>query len=151
MERKAVRERRRAEREAKASRKAERAASRAAAGRAYAEQRREVERAVERCYQQVVERHRAQAARRAEARGPGAAERDALRARTTGCAPCLLCCPFLTPRLLARLSRRIGENPRLCPRAAGGPTPPPLESLPCARAASPPYRVLVLPARTSVV
>ena len=49
-----------------AKRRAARAAVRAAAGRAHAEQRREMARRVAQCEAEVVERHRADAARAAE-------------------------------------------------------------------------------------
>ncbi len=60
------REARRTEREARARRRAARTAGRAAAGRAYAEQRREMARHLAQCEAEVVERHRAEAARASE-------------------------------------------------------------------------------------
>ncbi len=59
-------ETRRTERTDAAKRRAARAAVRAAAGRAHAEQRREMARRVAQCEAEVVERHRADAARAAE-------------------------------------------------------------------------------------
>ena len=59
-------EARRTERVDAARRRAARAAARAAAGRAYAEQRREMARRIAQCEVEVVERHRADAARAAE-------------------------------------------------------------------------------------